>query len=84
MSPACKEFEVYVESGRIEHDNNPVLNWAMANVVIEMDAAGNIKPTKAKSPNKIDPVASVINAFATYMLEIQEENLYQSRGFLSM
>lgn len=84
MSPACKELEVYVESGRIEHDNNPVLNWAMANVVIEMDAAGNIKPTKAKSPNKIDPVAAVINAFATYMLEIQEENLYQNRGFVSL
>lgn len=84
MSPACKEFEVYVEGGRIEHDNNPVLNWAMANVVLEMDAAGNIKPTKAKSPNKIDPVASVINAFATYMLEIQEENLYQNRGFVSI
>jgi phage terminase large subunit-like protein len=84
MSPACKEFEVYVEGGRVEHDNNPVLNWAMANVVIETDAAGNIKPTKAKSPNKIDPVAAIINAFATYMLEIQEENLYQNRGFVSV
>lgn len=84
MSPACKEFEVYVHGMKVEHDDNPVLNWAMANVVIEMDAAGNIKPTKAKSPNKIDPVASVINAFVTYMLEAQEENLYQERGILSI
>jgi phage terminase large subunit-like protein len=64
MSPVCKEFEVYVENRKLEHKNNPVLNWAIANVVIEMDAAGNIKPT---STNKIDLVVSVINAFATYM-----------------
>jgi phage terminase large subunit-like protein len=64
MSPVCKEFEVYVENRKLEHKNNPVLNWAIANVVIEMDAAGNIKPT---STNKIGLVVSVINAFATYM-----------------
>ena len=84
MSPACKELEVYIETDRVQHDHNPVLNWAMANVVLEMDAAGNIKPTKAKSPNKIDPVAAMVNSFVTYMLEIQEENLYQNRGFVSI
>jgi phage terminase large subunit-like protein len=38
----------------------------MANVVIEMDAADNIKLTKAKLSNKIDPAVLVINAFATF------------------
>lgn len=55
--------------GCIQHDNNPVLNWAVSNVVLEMDAAGNIKPDKSKSVNKIDPVSALVNAFATYMNE---------------
>ena len=84
MISVCKEFEVYVKNRKIGHDNNPVLNQAMNNVVIKMDVAGNIKPTKAKSPNKIDPVVSVINAFATYMLEIQEENLQKRRVFVPL
>lgn len=83
MSPACKELEVYASLQRIKHDNNPVMNWAIGNVVMERDAAGNIKPTKAKSPNKIDPAIGLINAFHVYMLEVQEKNLYAERGLVS-
>jgi len=84
MSPACKELELYTATKRITHDNNPVMNWAMSNVVVEMDAAGNIKPNKAKSPNKIDPAIGLINAFHVYMMEVQERNLYENRGIISV
>ena len=72
LSPACKELQVYTLSGRIVHDNNPILNWAMGNVTLDMDAAGNIKPDKLKSENKIDPVASLVCAFARYAGTLQE------------
>jgi phage terminase large subunit-like protein len=49
-----------------------------------MDAAGNIKPNKAKSPNKIDPAMGLINAFHVYMLEVQEKNLFSERGIISL
>ena len=84
MSPASKELEVYTSLQRLTHDNNPVMNWAVSNVVMETDAAGNIKPTKAKSPNKIDPAIGLINAFHVYMLEVQEKNMYQERGIVSI
>jgi phage terminase large subunit-like protein len=84
MSPACKELEIFASTGRITHDNNPVMNWALGNVVMEMDAAGNIKPTKIKSPNKIDPAMGLINAFHVYMLEVQEKNLFSERGIISL
>ena len=45
--------------------------------------AGNIKPSKAKSPNKIDPAISLANAFHVYMLEVQENNLYLERGLVT-
>jgi phage terminase large subunit-like protein len=39
----------------------------IGNVELEMDAAGNIKPSKSKSQNKIDGVASLVTAMAAYM-----------------
>lgn len=69
LSPACIEFQTFLARGSIQHDQNPVLSWAVSNVVLETDAAGNIKPDKSKSVNKIDPVSAMVNAFATYMNE---------------
>ncbi|GAC28584.1 hypothetical protein GPAL_1721 [Glaciecola pallidula DSM 14239 = ACAM 615] len=67
-------------SKRIIHDNNPVMNWAISNMVIDIDAAGNVKPNKKKVPNKIDPVVASLTGFFTYMSDLQGQNIYQSRG----
>ena len=40
----------------------PVLRWMAGNVVIETDAAENIKVTKAKSKEKIDGIVASIMA----------------------
>jgi len=53
----------------------------MGNVEIEQDAAGNIKPSKGKSQNKIDGVASLVTALAAWMsteLNREEEMSMQS------
>lgn len=62
LSPACKGFETLTLSNRIVHDKNPVLRWAMGNVILKMDAAGNIKVDKAKSRERIDPVVASLMA----------------------
>ena len=36
--------------------------WMAGNVVVDTDPAGNIKPTKAKSPEKIDGIVAAIMA----------------------
>jgi phage terminase large subunit-like protein len=48
MSPAMKEFDRLYSSGELVHENNPVLRWAMSNVVCVVDPAENIKPEKKK------------------------------------
>ncbi|MCO6437210.1 MAG: hypothetical protein J5J06_09005, partial [Phycisphaerae bacterium] len=45
------ELEKLVVSGRLRHGGNPVLRWMAANVAVELDAAGNIKPSKKNAPN---------------------------------
>ena len=56
-----------VLSGAITHNGDPVTRWMVGNVEIEMDAAGNIKPSKSKSQNKIDGIASLVTAIAAWM-----------------
>lgn len=49
-------------SGKLIHPRNPVLTWCASNVVVEMDAAGNIKPNRKKSTEKIDGIVAMAMA----------------------
>lgn len=61
MSPATKAFEERVLNRKLTHSGNPLLTWSISNVAIERDAAGNQKPSKDRSRDRIDPaVASVM------------------------
>jgi phage terminase large subunit-like protein len=62
MSAPAKELEALVLSGRLRHGGNPVLRWMASNVSIERDAAGNIKPSKKRSAEKIDGVVALTMA----------------------
>ncbi len=46
--------------GTLKHDGNAILRWMIANTVVQGDAAGNEKPTKEKSAEKIDGVVAMI------------------------
>jgi len=67
MSPATKEFETLILSGKIRHGGDPVLRWMMSNVVLTLDPAGNVKPNKAKSNEKIDGIVACIMALSEAM-----------------
>jgi phage terminase large subunit-like protein len=87
LSPASKELEVKAIQKNIIHNNNPVLNWCISNVVLEKDAADNIKPSKKKSIEKIDGVAGLINCMALYILNKEEESTeshYESNGLIDL
>lgn len=60
MSPPSKDFYQFVMEGKIRHGRHPVLDWNMGNVIIDQDAAGNIKPNKKKSTEKIDGVVAIV------------------------
>lgn len=69
FSPVAKSFEVFVNRKVLRHRGDPVLSWAMGNVVMESDANANIKPNKKKSGNKIDPAVAALMAFGTFQAE---------------
>jgi phage terminase large subunit-like protein len=64
LTAPTKEVERLVVSRKMRHGGHPVLRWAASNVAISSDPAGNIKPDKAKSTERIDPIAALVNAGA--------------------
>ena len=62
LSAPAQRIAADIASGLVHHDGNPVLRWMVANAVATMDAAGNIKPDREKSSEKIDGVAAWCDA----------------------
>lgn len=69
MSEPSKEFEKLLRQKRIAHGGHPVLRWMAGNVMLEIDPAGNIKPSKAKSPNKIDGIVGAVMGLGRAILK---------------
>jgi phage terminase large subunit-like protein len=62
MSPPAKEFERLVLAGQLRHGGNPVARWQAGHVVVRQDPAGNIKPDKERSHEKVDGIVAAVMA----------------------
>jgi phage terminase large subunit-like protein len=86
MSPPSKDFYQFVMEGKIRHARHPVLDWNIGNVIIDEDPAGNIKPNKRKSTEKIDGAVALIMglARATLRAAVPTGSVYdrEERGIL--
>ena len=83
MNPAMKALEVAIQRGRINHQGNPVLTWMADNLVASMDPAGNLKPDKAKSREKIDGMVALIMAYQRAVMgEETGGSVYDERGIV--
>jgi phage terminase large subunit-like protein len=83
LSTPTKMWERGVVGRTLRHDNNPVLSWAMSHTVVEQDFAGNSRPSKRRSVEKIDPVvASVVAISASLHDEKMAASPYEKRGLI--
>ena len=63
MSPALEHVEAAVLDGRLRHFEQGILSWAISNVRIMNDPAGNRKPAKPKRDGApIDPAVALVMA----------------------
>ena len=81
MSDPCKEVEALVGDRQIAHGGNPVLRWMAGNVMVDQDPAGNLKPNKAKSRERIDGMVALIMGIGCLpKAEGPTESVYEARG----
>jgi len=69
MSPATKATEERILNRTLIHDGNPVLTWCVSNVAIETDGAGNMKPSKDRSHERIDAAVAMVMAVGLAAVE---------------
>lgn len=80
MAAPTKELLGLLTGDRIAHGNNPVAKWMASNVTVRTDPAGNQKPDKGKSTEKIDGIVAEIMALGRAM--VQPEAVEPSIHFL--
>jgi phage terminase large subunit-like protein len=63
-----RELEKLIVSRKLAHGGNPVTRWMAANVAVAQDPAGNLKPAKDKSTERIDGIVALIMAIGRAIL----------------
>jgi len=79
MTAPTKEMLGLVVAGRLVHGGNPVLRWMASNLATESDAAGNLKPSKKKSTERIDGMVATIMALGRAMVT-PCGSIYETQG----
>lgn len=82
ISEPAKMFEKNVLDKKII-DKNPVMTWALGNVVIRPDVNGNIKPLKAEDGAKIDPVITSIMAHYLFIANEKKDKKYSGAELIN-
>ena len=72
MAAPTKRLKELVLTGVLAHGSNPVLRWMASNVMVQTDPAGNTKPDKSKSREKIDGIVALIMAVGQLMKSLPE------------
>lgn len=84
MSPPSKRLMELVLEKKIAHGGHPVLRWMMDNIFVRTDPAGNIKPDKEKSTEKIDGAVAAVMALDRAIRNEGNNggSVYDDRGIL--
>jgi phage terminase large subunit-like protein len=85
MAAPTKELLNLTLSKKLRHGGNPVLRWMADNLVVRQDPAGNVKPDKSKSTEKIDGmVALIMGLDRAIRNEAPKPSIYETRGLASV
>ena len=66
-SAPLKQMKADLIDKKINYNNNPILKWNLSNVAIKQDDNDNIMITKEKSRQRIDGVASLMDAYVVFV-----------------
>lgn len=85
LGPAWRELEKLILERRLRHGGNPILRWMAGNVEVDMDAAGNQKPSKGKSSERIDGIVALDMAIGRAIVHLDEQpSAYEERGMIAL
>lgn len=68
------------EAPRYRHGGNPLVRWQIDNLRVATDAAGNVKPAKDRSADKIDGLTASIMALDRAIAVPERRSAYEDEG----
>lgn len=71
------DFETAMFERKLVHGGNPLLRWAVSNVVMYRDSSDNRKPVKKQSADRIDPAVASIIAVGRAMQGVTGRSSYE-------
>lgn len=85
MAQPVQLLEAAVLDKQLCHGGHPILRWQISNVAIEMDPAGNRKPSKKRATGHIDGVVAALMAMGSASrTPPPRPSVYESRGILTI
>jgi phage terminase large subunit-like protein len=85
MSPPMTDLLRLVLGKQLAHGANPVLRWMADNLVVDTDPAGNVKPNKKKSREKIDGIVAGLMALDRAVRQAAAGgSVYDERGLKTL
>jgi phage terminase large subunit-like protein len=85
MAAPTAELERIINRREFHHNGDQVSRWAAGNCVVRRDAAGNLKPDKEKSKDKIDPIVAALMALGRMMQRPEKKpSVYETRGLVQV
>jgi phage terminase large subunit-like protein len=73
LNDPTKQLETLLSERALAHGGHPVLRWMAGNVELDVTGDGLIKPSKAKSGEKIDGIAALVTALFVAGVPVDEE-----------
>lgn len=76
-SPICKEFERLLIQGKIDHSDNPVMEWCAQNVMVDITKNGDYFPRKPNEKSKIDGIVGALMGLSDWVInpDLEEQGL---------
>jgi phage terminase large subunit-like protein len=86
MTEPTKELMNHILERNISHNGNDVLTWNLESLIVKTDPAGNVKPDKEKSTQRIDGAVALIMALDRALKRSEEPDggIYMRRGLIVM
>lgn len=86
LAAGWRELEKAILEHKLRHGGNPILRWMAGNVEVETDSAGNQKPSKAHSTERIDGIVGLTMAIGRVIVHQEERaSVYsEARGLVEL
>ncbi len=86
MNESCVLLEEMVLCQTIEHADNPILKWNVANASVKRGTTGLMHLDKSSATERIDGLAALLNALAAYTADPENRSacVYDQPGMLSL